>query len=351
MPIKKFFSKAKTWFAGTPEVALTPSSLTGLAEPTVQQALSAVMVSDLLRERRADRRWRMTKRAFFVVMGLCGLAYYMALISRTSALSFSTDTGKFAAVVRVEGEIGSNTAASADKIIPVLRRAMEDPKAELVIISIDSGGGAPVEAERIGDVIDQLQAKHSKPVVAAVQGIGASAAYLLALHTDKIYAARFSMVGSIGAVMSSWDVHKAINRYDVRQDVYASGGLKAMLNPFVEQSPEARAKAQDLVDIAGKHFGTELQRMRGSKLQAGVNYTSGAVWGGIEAQQLGLADELATLDEIANTSGLTLKEYGPGRRTVTPFSFYFDGLSQWVHEAITQSVASALYDARLPRLN
>ena len=351
MPIKNFFSKAKAWFKGPPELPLTHASLSGLAEPGVERALSAVMVSDLLRERRAERRWRMTKRTFFVVMGLCGLAYYAALISRTSALSFSSSTGNFAAVIRVEGEIGANTGASADKIIPALRRAMEDPKAEMVILAIDSGGGAPVEAERIGYVIDQLQAKHEKPVVAAVQGIGASAAYLLALHTDKIYAARFSMVGSIGAVMSSWDVHKAINRFEVRQDVYASGGLKAMLNPFVEQTPEARAKAQSLVDIAGKHFGDELQRMRGSKLQAGVNYTSGAVWGGIEAQQMGLADELATLDEIAGNAGLTLKEYGPGRRTVTPFSFSTEYVRDWIQETLSAGVAAAMYAANTPKFN
>ena len=54
-----------------------------------------------------------------------------------------------------------------------------------------------------------------------------------------------------------------------------------------------------LADPVQRDVLDELQRMRGSKLQAGVNYTSGAVWGGIEAQQMGLADELATLDEIA----------------------------------------------------
>jgi protease-4 len=146
-------------------------------------------------------------------------------------------------------------------------------------------------------------------------------------------------------------VHKAINRFDVRQDVYASGGLKAMLNPFVEQPPEARAKAQDLVNIAGKHFGDELQRMRGNKLQAGVNYTSGAVWGGIEAQQIGLADELATLDEIANTADLTLKEYGPGRRTVTPFAFSSEFVKDWIQQTLYDGIAAAMYSMNTPKFN
>jgi protease-4 len=80
-----------------------------------------------------------------------------------------------------------------------------------------------------------LKKKHNKPIYAAIQNVGASAAYMIAMNTDRIYAGRYSLVGSIGAVMSSWDVHKALNKFDIHQDVYASGQLKSMLNPFTNQ--------------------------------------------------------------------------------------------------------------------
>ena len=302
------------------------------------------------KERRSERRWRNLFQAmFFGAPVLLGVLYFLFFLSSTG---FRWGPfGNVVGIVRIEGPIGSSERASAENIIPILEKAFGNPNVKGVVLHIDSPGGAPVEAERISTAINALKSKHRKEVVAVINNVGASAAYMIAMHTDKVYASQYSLVGSVGAVLSTWDLHEAIETYKVRQKVFASGPLKAMLNPFVEQTPEARAKAQSLVDIAGKHFGDELQRMRGSKLQAGVNYTSGAVWGGIEAQQMGLADELATLDEIAGNAGLTLKEYGPGRRTVTPFSFSTEYVRDWIQETLSAGVAAAMYAANTPKFN
>lgn len=56
--------------------------------------------------------------------------------------------------------------------------------------------------------------------------------------------------------------------------------------------------------------------MRGNKLQAGVNYTSGAVWGGIEAQQIGLADELGHTRR--DSKHLTSRNMDQADELVTP---------------------------------
>ena len=326
-------------------------SIADLSDPKTQQALSAVMVHDLLRERRSERRWKTVKRTMFTTLGLLGIGYYVVIYANVSGISFSRASGDLVGVVRLEGEMSAKSGASADKVIPALRKAFSDKGVKAVILAIDSPGGSPLEAERINFVLSSLSKEHKKPVYAVIQGLGASAGYMVAMHTDKIYSGRYSLVGSIGAVMSSWDVHEAINKYGVTQQVFASGNLKSMLNPFVEATPEARQKATDLVTLAGGLFVEELREHRGERLKSNFKYDTGEVWGGTEALKIGLVDQVATIEEVALDLGAEIKEFGPGRRTVTPFSASVgSGLTDWLQSMLSNSITSAISERATPRL-
>jgi protease IV len=208
-----------------------------------------------------------------------------------------------------------------------------------VVISIDSPGGSPVESERIYRVIESYKQSHPKPVIAVINNIGASAAYMIALHADKIVAGNYSLVGSVGAIMAGWDLHKAIEKVEISQRVYASGTLKSMLNPFLPMTPEADRKAQELVSMMGQQFTDELVATRGPKLKAGINYGTGEVWDGVEAAKIGLVDEIGTLDDyIQRTWDRPLYDYGP-RRGGLGFSAV---ASQWVRETLLGRSPEAL---------
>jgi protease-4 len=126
-------------------------------------------------ERRSERRWRMLfKGMVFVVPTLFGLGYLVFFLTSTG-LRWGP-FGDVVGVVRIEGAIAPNDQASADSIVPLLKKAFEDANVKAVVLSIDSGGGAPVEAERIYSAVASLKAKHPKPVVAVINNIGASAA-------------------------------------------------------------------------------------------------------------------------------------------------------------------------------
>jgi protease-4 len=310
--------------------------LESLKDPATQQAFSNVVVHDLLLDRQAERRWKVIKRTLFTTLTLFAISYYVFFYAAASGLKMSTDPARAIGVVRVSGDIMQTSLASSEKIVPALRAAFEDPSVKAVVLAIDSPGGAPLEAERINFMIDALRKKHGKPIYASIQNVGASAAYMIAMNTDRIYAGKYSLVGSIGAVMSSWDVHKALNKYDVQQDVYASGQLKAMLNPFVAPSAAAKQKAQELVNKAGAMFLAELQTKRGNKLLQGVEYGTGEIWDGDQALKLGLIDQLGTIEMVAEEQGAQIKEFGPGARTMTPFSF---GLADFA-ELFAKSLAN-----------
>lgn len=340
--IDRGWAGVKGWFA--PKTDEMPS-LQDLTRTETQHAMASLMVHDLLKERRTERQWRILKRGFYTAVGVLALLYYGYHYASMAGIKVNSSSGDFVGVVRIQGNIMQTSLASSEKIVPALKRAFEDPHVKVVVLAIDSGGGAPLEAERINYMIDTLRTKHQKPIYAVIQNMGASAAYMIAMQTDKIYSGRYSLVGSIGAVMSSWDVHKALNKQEVFQEVYASGELKAMLNPFAKPTEAARAKAQDLVDKAGALFVAELRLKRKDKLKTGINYGSGEIWDGGEALQIGLVDELGTMEKVAAMNNAELKEFGPGQRTVTPFAF---GLSErigaWFGAALKSAATEVIQD-------
>ena len=281
-----------------------------MTENEIRQTVSDELVRDVLRERRSERRWRIIKRGMMVGAGVVFFGLYLFGYAKQMGWKMLPNS-EITAVIHIDGEIAAGNTASAEKIVPLLRKAFEAKNVKAVVLSIDSPGGAPVEAERIYQSIKVFRKKNPKPVVAVINNVGASAAYMVALHTDKIYAANYSLVGSVGAVLTGWDFHKALEKLQISQRVYASGNLKSMLNPYMPMTPEADRKAQEMVQKMGERFKAEVQAARGKKLQSNVDYTTGEVWDGVQAMEIGLIDEIGTLDTVIDGWKSPAHDFGP----------------------------------------
>lgn len=152
--------------------------------------------------------------------------------------------------------------------------------------------------------------------MAVIGGIGASAGYMIAAHCDEVVAGRYSLVGSIGAIMTSWNASALPQKLDVEQMVFASGELKGMLNPWKAPSPADRAKAQTLVDELAQVFIEDVKTQRGKKLNPGsINLYSGEVWAGDQALKLGLIDRIGTLSDVVAPVDALAQDFGPGKKT------------------------------------
>jgi len=260
-------------------------------------------------ERRTVHRWNMALKAVLIIGPLAGAAMYFATATGFSFGPFGDVIG----VVEIKGEIKDGALASADKIVPAIEAAFKSSRVKQIVLKIDSPGGAPVEAERIISALVTYKQKYPKPVTAVIGNLGASAAYMAAMHADRIVAGRYSLVGSIGAILAPWQLDKAIGQLKVSQRVYTSGRLKAFLNPFTPLTEDSDAKATELVNKVGGAFVQDLQQQRGSHLKADVDYGTGEVWSGMEAKALGLVDEIGTIETVVGAQ-TTLKEFNFGPR-------------------------------------
>lgn len=268
------------------------------------------VVRDNMRERRQERKWRNIRRSLWAVS--IGVGVVIAIAQFADSTGFHiVPKEPLIGVVQLEGEIAQGNWASADKVVPALREAYRNKNVKAVVLAVDSGGGAPVESERINYVIDQLRAEKKKPIYAVINNVGASAAYMVSMHADKVYAGKYSLVGSIGAIISAWNLSGALEKFDVKQKVYASGALKSMLNPFIAPNAAGEQKAQSMADVMGRTFLLEFQKRRSGKLVAGFNYGTGEVWNGDEALRLGLVDEIGTIESVAKEYSAKPYQFGP----------------------------------------
>ena len=282
-------------------------------DPAVfKEAAGEALIADLISERRTDRRWKHIKR--FLLGGSTLILFAIYVFFYVTSLGYKmVPNSDIVGVIRVTGDIVQGSAtASADAVIPALSKAFAKPNVKAIVLYIDSGGGAPAEAERIYNYINAKKKETKKPVYAVISNVGASAAYLIAMHADKVYAGKYSLVGSIGAVMKTWDFHKVAQRFDVEQKTYASGPLKGMLDPWSPSTPEADAKAQSLVVSIGDRFAKEVRQRRGTALKPDFKYFTGEVWTGEEAFEIGLTDGVDTLDSLVkSTWNVGYHDFGP----------------------------------------
>ncbi|HVT55216.1 MAG TPA: signal peptide peptidase SppA, partial [Xanthobacteraceae bacterium] len=118
--------------------------------------------------------------------------------------------------------------------------------AKAVILSIDSPGGTVAGAEALYHAIRRLAEK--KPVVAVVDGIGASGAYIVALASDRIFAPRNALIGSVGVIFQYPNFGEALKHLGISVEEIKSTPLKAAPNGYSPTSPEARAAIMSLVE-------------------------------------------------------------------------------------------------------
>jgi signal peptide peptidase SppA len=193
---------------------------------------------------------------------------------------------------------------SADRFARDVVAALRDPSIGAVVMDVDSPGGevagTPEAAAMIRD------ARGGKPLISVANTIMGSAAYYIGAQADEVVVSPSGMVGSVGVFAAHVDESKALETEGRKVSLISYGRRKVEGNPYEPLTDEARASIQARVDYAGELFVADVakgrtssamgRRVSADKVRAG--YGEGAPLVAPEAVAAGVADRIATLDEV-----------------------------------------------------
>ncbi len=283
----------------TIELPASPSVESPAAEAiaqTPEQSLLEKLVMAQLEDKKAARRSRNIGRGMWLVIAF---VVAWAMFGKSCSGKGGTSTTPHTAVVEIKGEIADGADASADNIVGAMRTAFAEPNAQAVVLLINSPGGSPVQAGIINDEIVRLKLKYKKPIYTVVEESCASAAYYIAVATDKIYVDKASIVGSIGVLMDGFGFTGLMDKLGVERRLMTAGENKGFLDPFSPQTASHKAYAQAMLNQIHQQFISAVKAGRGSRLKETPEIFSGLFWSGQQAVNMGLADELRSLDGVA----------------------------------------------------
>jgi serine protease SohB len=195
-------------------------------------------------------------------------------------------------VLNFHGDIRASAVASLrEEITAILTVASEKDE---VFVRIESGGGV-VHGYGLG--ASQLMRVREKniPLTVSVDKVAASGGYMMACVANRILAAPFSIIGSIGVIAQVPNFNKVLKKHDVEYDQFTAGEFKRTVTMFGENTDEAKAKFREEIEDIHVLFKDFIVQHRPDVDI--VKVSTGESWPGTRALERNLVDELKTSDD------------------------------------------------------
>lgn len=177
------------------------------------------------------------------------------------------------------------------EISAVLASAAETDE---VVVRVESAGGM---VHAYGLAASQLARvrSHGLKLTAVVDKVAASGGYLMAAVADRVLAAPFAVVGSIGVLAQIPNIHRLLKKHDVDVEVLTAGRYKRTLDVLGENTEQGREKLREELEDIHALFKEYVADWRPSLDLDAVS--TGEAWYGQRALDRALVDELVTSDE------------------------------------------------------
>lgn len=204
-------------------------------------------------------------------------------------------------LVGVSGVITSAQAdpltevAGDDAVVKQLEQTLEDPDVKAVILDIDSPGGEVVASDNIYRKVLEVRAR--KPVIALMGSTAASGGYYIAAGANEIVANAETLTGSIGVILTIFNVESAEEKLGISETVIKSAPLKDIGSPFRPMEPAELAIFQGLIDDAYNQFVDIVTEGRDLPRDEVIKLADGRVYSGRQAEKLGLVDRLGDRED------------------------------------------------------
>lgn len=195
-------------------------------------------------------------------------------------------------VIPFTGDIRASTVHQLCEAVTMVL-TLATPKDE-VIITLESPGGVVNGYGLCAAQLARIRA-HGIPLTIIVDKVAASGGYLMAAVGNKILAAPFSLVGSIGVLAQLPNFHRFLKHHHVDFEQLTAGEFKRTLTMFGENTRKGRDKMQQELEDINTHFKSYIQHYRPQLDLDKV--ATGEYWLGLQALDLGLIDGISTSDD------------------------------------------------------
>jgi len=195
-------------------------------------------------------------------------------------------------VLNFHGDIRASAVSSLrEEITAILTVATENDE---VFLRLESGGGV---VHGYGLAASQLMRVRDKniPLTVSVDKVAASGGYMMACVGNRILAAPFAIIGSIGVIAQLPNFNKVLKNHDIEYEQFTAGEFKRTVTMFGENTKEAKSKFRDEIEDIHVLFKDFIVKHRPD-----INITkvsTGESWPGTRALENHLVDELKTSDD------------------------------------------------------
>ena len=221
----------------------------------------------------------------------------------TDSVGFDPPSDDYIAVVRVEGTIQEQTAAGMFDVpvgyqhittLDYIDNLMGDGNNRGILLYVDSPGGTVYESEELYLKLKEYKEQTGRPVWDYMAHYAASGGYLISMAADKIYANPNTTTGSIGVIMSGFDMTGLYEKLGIRYVSITSGDFK----DSSKMTDEQIAVYQEQVDEYYNKFVGIVAEGRGMAEEDVKTLADGRVYTANQALENGLVDEISLYEDM-----------------------------------------------------
>lgn len=209
----------------------------------------------------------------------------------------------YVGIVSVEGTIQEQTAVGMfetktgyqhNDTLDYIDEMMESEENKGILLRVDSPGGTIYESEELYLKIQEYKEKTKRPVWTYMEHYAASGGYYISAPSDKIYANPNTTTGSIGVIISGYDMSGLYEKLGIRSFSITSGPNKDMS----EMNEEQVAIYQESVNESYERFVEIVADGRVMSEEEVKTLADGRIYTAKQAQKNGLIDEISLYEEM-----------------------------------------------------
>lgn len=191
-----------------------------------------------------------------------------------------------------KGDMRASAATNLrEEVTAILGQARNEDE---IVVRLESAGGMVHSYGFASSQLDRIK-KRGIPLTVCVDKVAASGGYMMACVADKVLAAPFAILGSIGVVAQLPNFNRLLKKHDVDVELHTAGEHKRTLTMFGENTDQDREKFVEDLEDTHKLFKEFVEKHRDS---VDINKVStGEIWLGTRALEMSLVDDLMTSDE------------------------------------------------------